>query len=392
MINTILGTIASVVEKDFLFAAFLPAIIFLTAVAGTFGMVIGAEPLLAVIESTSAARLLWASTATVIGLIVMAYVLRAMVGHFTRAWSGDTALLRTVLWGWSEIGKEFQRRRYERLRRESTQVSRWSDVLHHFESQARIYWAVRPQNPSWWRRFLFGFRIYRLHPQMSKEIAIERVTTLARMFDDVNGNALTVEYGNIKRRLLDWHEQDSYKFQACSASLDRGYGALAAVKPTRLGNVIESYNYYAFTRFSMEAELIWPRLEHVIPEPFSRKIRDAKVLLDFMVTLSTLALVYAGLALFIGPWLLNVPVTWSIVAAISVLVAVFFYRLSIDVAIQYGDGIRAAIDLFRLDLLQKLGFGRPATLNDERALWRKYSQLIVYSSAVQIDIAPLPSQ
>jgi hypothetical protein len=78
MINTVLGNIASIVEKYFLFAFFLPVVLFACALAGGIVVSIGPDSAIAAVENLSAARWAWTSALLVIVLVLAAYVLSAL--------------------------------------------------------------------------------------------------------------------------------------------------------------------------------------------------------------------------------------------------------------------------------------------------------------------------
>jgi hypothetical protein len=391
MINTILGSIASIVEKNFLFAFFLPVLLFAFAVAAAVVVSIGPDSAVAAVENLSAARWAWTSALGVIVLIVAAYVLSALREWMTQFWAGDAELLRFPLWGWLELGRSIQRSNYLRLRAKSTKQSGWSDVLRQYEDRVGAVWHAGGKQPWFLDKWLLRIRIGLLHPQMSIAVVRKRLVAISATYQRFDGQALTDEYELLKRRLHDWDEQSSFAIQGDAALLDRSYGALATVKPTRLGNVIDSYNYYAYTRYKIEAELLWPRLQHVMAASYTAAVQDAKVLLDFGVTMCTLATLYALLALLAGPWLAYDPWLWGLSALTALLVARFFYALSVKAAMQYGDRLRSSFDLFRLDLLKQLGFVRPTKLSAERDTWQKISQLMVYGTEIDLDIAPLKS-
>ena len=389
MINTILGNIASVVEKEFLFASFLPTLLFIGALAATGGSVLGMHAALSVIENMSATRLAWTSSAAVIVLVVIAYVLSALRVWMTHFWSGDGSWLYQALFGGLVmVGESWQRRRFRTWRRKADLRRDWTATLQTFEDRVRPLWSNRNPKPRWYAIAVLNWRIRRVHRWLSPEFATRRLEVIADTFSRYTGDTLQEQYETVKRRLLDWDEEDSFESQATHVRLDRSFGSLATVKATRLGNVIESYNYYAFKRFDIEAELVWPRLEHVVPDSFAARVKEAKITMDFFITLCTMTSLYTGLALLVGPWILYNRPLWVLVAAAAATLARFFYLMGVDAAIQYGDRLRSCFDLFRLELLKKLGFGRPVSLAAERALWQKFSQLITYGAQTDLPVAP----
>lgn len=131
---------------------------------------------------------------------------------------------------------------------------------------------------------------------------------------------------------------------------------------------------------------LWPRLIALIDKEYRATIDDAKSTFDFMIHCSLLSLVLALAELFLG--LFNSlgrftspgqTLAWiGTIAAFSFL-SYLFYRLSISRAIAWGNLFRGAFDLYRWDLLQKMGYGpAPKVRAAERALWDKISTQVIY--------------
>lgn len=392
MLNTILGKIGNIAEKDFLFSSFLPTLLFFSAIGTAVSFSLGLESLLAMIENLSATRLAWTSTVVAIGLIVAAYVVSALRTTLIRAWSGDAVFVRIILWGFVELGRACNRARFRRLELE-TRIERpdWRAILRSdFEQVVASRWtaSVPQPSPGALQRAALWFQVQRLRGMSTAGAVRAQLTCIAGNYLRYNGNSLRMTYQSVKLLLSGWANDEDFSKQNNEANLKRSYGSLASVKPSRLGNVIDAYNLYAYSRFSIEAELAWPRLEQVIPDSFAARLREAKVTLDFALATCTLALVFGALALLGGPWLVNSQTAWVAVAVASAGVSYLFYLISVEAAMQYGELIRSAFDLFRLALLDQLGFARPENMEAERALWLRYSQLIVYGTPSNLALAP----
>lgn len=172
-------------------------------------------------------------------------------------------------------------------------------------------------------------------------------------------NRLRDEWNFIKRRLND-------EFP----------GHPSLILPTRLGNVIRSFEYYPDKEYGMDAIVLWPRLVGVIDKEYAVSVDDAKTSFDFMLNssvlsgLTALAILAAGLA--------NIPalltdvglVQWAVEMLLFILLSFWFYRLSMRSAASWGGMVKGAFDLYRNKLLEALGYGRkPGTREEERTLW-----------------------
>ncbi len=157
------------------------------------------------------------------------------------------------------------------------------------------------------------------------------------------------------------------------------------VLPTRLGNVIRSFEHYADTEYGMDSVTVWPRLIAKIDSSYAESIDDAKTSFDSMLNFSVLSGVFALIAASIGivyqkpfgsPDLL---INWLLQIAVSVVLSYLFYLGSISRAASWGVMVKGAFDLYRNDLLEQLGYKKnPATKAEERELWDNISLQMIY--------------
>lgn len=146
------------------------------------------------------------------------------------------------------------------------------------------------------------------------------------------------------------------------------------VMPTRLGNILKNAELYPKRQYAADAVLFWPRLYAVVPDSFTATVGEAKSSLDLMLVLSALSAVFAiiaGVGLLIrgGPW-------WLFLACFGggLLAAHFAYISALRAAIPYTQLIKSAFDLYRGDLIDKLGYERPKSLDDENSFWENLGQ------------------
>ena len=149
------------------------------------------------------------------------------------------------------------------------------------------------------------------------------------------------------------------------------YAPQGAVSSTRLGNVFGNREGYFKSRYGMSHAVGWWRLTGVMDSAFAAILDDSKASFDFMLNSSFLALLLVrsllGYAAYFGAefW----PFYWRI--ALFTLTSRAAYLGAVDRARAMGNLERAAIDLFRLSLLQKLGLKYDLrSLADERVIWQ----------------------
>ena len=163
--------------------------------------------------------------------------------------------------------------------------------------------------------------------------------------------------------------------------------------PTRLGNVIRSFERYPFQAYGMDAIALWPRLVSKIDAAFASTVDESKTSFDFMLNMSflssitTLAILTIGLAMSRPlQWTFFLPWVWR--ALVFALLAMIFYYFSVNRAVSWGVQVKSAFDLYRLDLLKALGYQqKPLSFHEERAIWLKISSQLVYADDRTV---PLP--
>jgi hypothetical protein len=138
----------------------------------------------------------------------------------------------------------------------------------------------------------------------------------------------------------------------------------AWVLPTALGNALRAAESRAGEPYGLDAVVAWPRLYPLLPEGVRAVVDDQRDSLDIAARLCA---VFAAAAV-ISLVLLATHGWWLLVPAGCLGLAWLSYRGAVAAAVAYGEGIRAAIDLHRFDLLAALHLPLPATLEQERAV------------------------
>jgi hypothetical protein len=149
------------------------------------------------------------------------------------------------------------------------------------------------------------------------------------------------------------------------------------IMPTRLGNIIKAAELYPGDegRYGMDAVFFWPRLYQVIPDSARTSLDGARTSMTLMLNICTLALVLsAGAFIALAAATVRPADAWRAAAGGGAVAAWLAYRSALGPARVYGDLVRSVHDLYRGDLLAKLGFALPDTLAAERELWRNLSQ------------------
>lgn len=179
------------------------------------------------------------------------------------------------------------------------------------------------------------------------------------------------------------------EWEKTSQALLKGFpGSESLVLPTRLGNVIRSFEYYPHREYGMDAVTLWPRLIAKIDKDYAALVDDSKTSFDFMLNGSALSGALALLILLAG-LLYGVPlvsitglIPWLVEILIFTVLSFILYFQMISRAANWGDMVKGAFDLYRNELLELLGFEQKLkTKEAERALWGKISVQMIYGDS-----------
>jgi hypothetical protein len=399
MITQLLGKIAGLFEKEFLFGSFLPALLFLPAVLGTAIGVLGLDGAWGWYASLTVTQQSLLGVAAGLLVVVFAYVLSALRPAFIRAWSGRSGgLLGVFLWGVCRLREDSFRKAFRALERQRDDPSPWQKILDEFGRAVDGRWQestkgtlkARANAPAAPQKVVVDLRnqAVQLADMPFVDSVRARLQPIVDEYSRYNGDSLALVYRDVKLTLCMLEETQAQRSRDAEAKLDREFGPIETVRATVLGNIIESYNAYPWKRYRIEAEIYWSRLLQVIPPTFMSTMEEPRIGMDFSLTMATLATAYAVFALFVGPWLYPEWMIWLLITGLSIGFAAFFYRLAVGSAIQLGELVRAAFDLFRLDLLEALYRPHPATLSMERGQWEEVSRLAMYGNVKDFPLRP----
>lgn len=148
----------------------------------------------------------------------------------------------------------------------------------------------------------------------------------------------------------------------------------AELLPMSLGNTIAVFEDYPWTRYCIDAVVLWPRLLPTLTkENYAVYVEREKAGLDFALNMCALLIFFGLETAYTGLLLAHDWIAWSIGAGLVLLVAWAFYSASITSAFNWGVTVRVAFDLYRYRLLSAL-YGRPPIdFSDERDLWEALS-------------------
>jgi hypothetical protein len=146
--------------------------------------------------------------------------------------------------------------------------------------------------------------------------------------------------------------------------------------PTAFGNTLRAFEVYPRVMYGIESIDGWSRLIAVIPEDFRILIDNAKAQVDFWVNIGVVGLLLFVEYLSIAYYVKSVNSLWIlIIILLMILIAPWRAR---RVAVEWGDMVKAAFDIYRFKLIAALGIDEPRNRDEEREIWTKYSQAVIY--------------
>lgn len=155
------------------------------------------------------------------------------------------------------------------------------------------------------------------------------------------------------------------------------------VAPTRLGNIIGGLRTYALLRYGINLDVIWPRLRFVLPKdsPLFSALADSEArvaLLVLMVFMSVSFTIFWTMGLFLCG---SSSVMFLAVAVGGPILTWGWYWLACQAYLEYGNLVRAALDLHRHNLMRALCLDLPYDSSNEQKRWTSVSQWLAYGQS-----------
>ena len=153
---------------------------------------------------------------------------------------------------------------------------------------------------------------------------------------------------------------------------------------TQLGNVIRAFETYSNETYGLDAVPVWPRILAVVPREYRETIADARAQFDFAINLFWLF--FAVLVQYFV-FAVITQTTPMLFIPITLVVAIWLsYEFAIRGAVGWGETVKAAFDLYRGDLLKKLGIQAPETREQEKEYWTSISRTFLYLEKLELPL------
>lgn len=139
--------------------------------------------------------------------------------------------------------------------------------------------------------------------------------------------------------------------------------------PTRLGNILCASETRPHDKYGLDAVVCWPRLWLLLPDSNREDITAARAAMDDGVRL----VLWSALSLVWSLWVCWLP-------AISLVVMIIGYRITLAAAADFADLLEAAFDTRRSLLYDALGWPLPETPAGEKAVGEALTKYLARGS------------
>ncbi|MEV4833501.1 hypothetical protein AB0K05_03205 [Nonomuraea sp. NPDC049486] len=160
------------------------------------------------------------------------------------------------------------------------------------------------------------------------------------------------------------------------------------VLATRLGNVLRAAEAYPIQRYGAGLVTLWPRLYHVLPREIQNDVENARATMEFLLVLSLWFCGFGVMNPFIA-WFLDTSMPLALgLLGVSLFFAYCAYVSAIPAAIEYGQYLKSAFEVYRFALLKRLRLRQPTSMADEKKQWADLQRLILENLFLDSDYEP----
>jgi|SRR5580704_6240425 co-chaperonin GroES (HSP10) len=186
---------------------------------------------------------------------------------------------------------------------------------------------------------------------------------------------------------LSAEDEDTY--MSTSLKLVQEYPDREWLLPTRFGNVLRAFEVYSRVMYGLDAIPGWERLQLVCDKEVRESLEGQKSRVDFWLNVWVFAWVVTleGLG---ATWLRGR--YWWLLPAGVLPVTLFLLQRARAAAMVWGESVKAAIDLAMPVLREKLAFPPVKDRAEDRKMWEKFSQAILYRRPDALPAIAPPSE
>jgi len=154
------------------------------------------------------------------------------------------------------------------------------------------------------------------------------------------------------KRAADEARVTELSIQASEFPLNPATGEPVATYPTRLGNLVASYETYPTVKYQLDGVFFWPRLWVVIDKDLREELDSAQAVADGGVY-ACFVLVLAAPVAVADAFMTGHRAPWLVAAGVSLVLARGVYLAALPKYAQFGELFAAAYDQYR----SRISFG-----------------------------------
>jgi hypothetical protein len=152
----------------------------------------------------------------------------------------------------------------------------------------------------------------------------------------------------------------------------------AQVLPTSFGNVVRAYEDYSRVVYAFESIQGWARLQGLLSKDFRQSLGSDRARVDLWLNLCFLSAIAAVEVLAVA-----IATKYLLACLLPVIFAIAWVaylraRASVE---QFGEGVKAAFDLYLPGLATTLGYQLSSNPAKNRKFWTSFGQVMVHRDA-----------
>jgi hypothetical protein len=149
------------------------------------------------------------------------------------------------------------------------------------------------------------------------------------------------------------------------------------VLPTAFGNAVRAFEDYPRVMYGFTSINGWSRLNAFIPKTFQEILGNRRATTDFWVNVWFVSL-FTMAEYFVVAVKLKYGILHEAIPLGCVALAVFAAGQARSAAVQWGEWVKAAFDIYLPSLRTGLGLARQSTVGGEKDMWLNVSRAFIY--------------
>ncbi len=165
--------------------------------------------------------------------------------------------------------------------------------------------------------------------------------------------------------------------------------------PTEFGNVLRAFETHPRRRYGLDGIAIWPRVAMLLSESERADVNEASTDVQFFVNLLVVTVLVGGVlaadAASHATSVSEAVLRALLVTGGTLAAGAMCWRASIGAGRRWGSSVRAAFDLHRLELYERLGTKTPRTVAEDQVIGRAINRLFLFAEPIPDNCRAAPT-